>query len=58
MPHYVNGSEITMENKAVIAGGYCLFNMIVTTLPSINYVPGKFIQFSGDFTLLEQVEAY
>jgi len=58
MPHYVNGSEVIMANKAVIAGGYCLYNMIVTTLPSINYVPGSFIQFSGDFTLLEQVEAY
>ena len=58
MPHYVAGSEVTMANKAVIAGGYCLYNMIVTTLPSINYVPGKFIQFSGEFVLLEQVEAY
>jgi hypothetical protein len=58
MPHYVNGSEVIMANKAVIAGGFVTYNMIVTTLPSINYIPGKFIQFSGDFTLLEQVEAY
>jgi hypothetical protein len=58
MPHFVNGSEVPMANKAVIAGGFVTYNMIVTTLPSINYIPGKFIQFSGDFTLLEQVEAY
>jgi hypothetical protein len=64
MPHYpvVNGVRSTtpfnIANKAVIAGGFCTYNMIVTTLPSINYVPGKFIQFSGEFVLLEQVEAY
>jgi hypothetical protein len=58
MPHFVAGTEVLLANKAVIAGGWCTYNMIVTTLPSINYVPGKFIQFSGDFTLLEQVEAY
>ena len=58
MPHFVAGSEILLANKGVIAGGWCTYNMIVTTLPSINYVPGKFIQFSGDFVLLEQVEAY
>lgn len=58
IPHYVNGSEVSMTNKAVIAGQFCQYNMLVTQLPAINYVPGKFIQFSGDFTLLEQVEAY
>lgn len=58
IPHYENGTEVSIANKAVIAGGYCTYNMLVTQLPSINYVPGKFIQFSGDFTLIEQVEAY
>ena len=64
MPHYpvVNNVRSTtpfnIANKPIIAGGFCTYNMIVTTLPSINYVPGKFIQFSGEFVLLEQVEAY
>lgn len=58
LPHFTGTTEITMVGKAVIAGQYCKYNMLVTQLPAINYVPGKFIQFSGDFTLLEQVEAY
>ena len=58
MPHFVNGTEVAMANKAVIAGQFVTYNMIVTQLPGINYIPGKLIQFSGDFTLIEQVEAY
>lgn len=58
MPCFVAGTENVIANKAVVAGGWCTYNMIVTTLPSINFVPGKFIQFSGEFVLLEQVEAY
>lgn len=45
----------TITSGGIRAGETCTFKVIVTSLPSYQYVPGKLIQFSGDFQLLENV---
>lgn len=45
----------TLTAQGFRAGASCEFKVIVTNLPSYNYLPGQIIQFSGDFELLENV---
>ena len=45
----------TLTGGGFRAGPTCEFKVLVTNLPSYNYLPGKLIQFSGDFQILENV---
>ena len=43
-------------NTNVRVGSFAaLFNVIVTKLPQIRYLPGKFVEFTGDFELIEEI---
>lgn len=45
----------SVSSGGVRAGETCTFKVLVTNLPSYQYVPGRLLQFSGDFQLLENV---
>lgn len=45
----------TLSGGGFRAGPTCEFKVLVTNLPSYIYLPGKLVQFTGDFQLLENV---
>lgn len=45
----------TLTGQGFQAGSDCTFKVIVTRSPSYQLIPGKLVQFTGDFELLENV---
>lgn len=44
-----SGCNISVGHRAA------RFNMLVTKLPTIRYLPGKYVEFGGDFELIEEI---
>ncbi len=45
----------TSGRNALKVGSACKWNVIMTNLPAVRYVPGKLVEFTGDMELLEVV---
>lgn len=45
----------TLSGGGFRAGPTCEFKVLITNLPSYTYLPGKLVQFTGEFQLLENV---
>jgi len=52
---YIAQAGYTLAGSTLKVGPGCTFNMIVTNLPAINLLPGQWVEFTGDFELVEQV---
>lgn len=45
----------TLNPSNVKVGTSCVFNMMVTGLPTYRYISGEFIEFTGNFELVEEI---
>ena len=46
----------TFSGSSVLVGYRATrFNLLVTKLPTIRYLPGKYVEFTGDFELVEEI---
>lgn len=45
----------TLAGSTVKVGTSCVFNVIVSGLPTYRYISGEFIEFNGNFELVEEI---
>ena len=50
-----NALSGTNGQNALRVGSACTWRVIVTSLPGVRYVPGQFVEFTSDMSLLEMV---
>jgi hypothetical protein len=45
----------TLSGKSLYVGNGCTWNVVLTSMPSLRYLPGKFIEFTGMIEMVEVV---
>jgi hypothetical protein len=51
----ITSENITLTGHGVKVGNSCTWRVIVSALPVYQLVPGRFVQYTGDFELIEKV---
>lgn len=51
----ITSEGITLTGQAVSVGNSCTWRVIVSGLPTYQLVPGKNVQYTGDFELIEKI---
>ena len=51
----ITSEGITLTGQHVNYGNTCTWRLVVSGLPSYQLVPGKFVQYTGDFELIEKI---
>lgn len=51
----ITSEGVTLAGQAINVGNSCTWRVIVTGLPTYQLVPGKNVQYTGDFELIEKI---
>lgn len=51
----ITSEDIVLSGQGIEVGNSCTWRVVVSSLPSYQLVPGQFVQYTGDFELVEKV---